>query len=95
MYDFIHRFYASDDIDIITSLEPILGGQNWRDRLDGSLPRGPAVEKLFRETLKTKLGLKFVVSTRIDKSTVDRPHFFITYGTKSTRRIENVSTNRI
>lgn len=83
MYDFINRFSASDDPDIITSLEPILGGQNWRDRLDKSLQRGPAVEKLFRETLKTKLDLKFVVSTKIDKSTVERPHFFITYGTKS------------
>lgn len=83
MYDFINRFAASDDADIIASLEPILGGQNWRDRLDKNLPRGAAVEKLFRETLKMKFDLKFVVSTKIDKATVERPHFFITYGTKS------------
>ena len=27
--------------------------------------------------------MPFVVSTRIDKSTADRPHFFITYGSKN------------
>ncbi len=28
-------------------------------------------------------GFDFVVSTKIDRATADRPHFFITYGTKS------------
>jgi hypothetical protein len=42
-----------------------------------------AVEKLFRETLKTAGRFEFVVSTRIDKATAERPHFFIAYGTKS------------
>jgi hypothetical protein len=64
-------------------LEPILGGPGWRDRLDPNLERGPAAEKLFRETLKSVGNFDFVVSTKIDKATTERPHFFITYGTKS------------
>jgi restriction endonuclease Mrr len=28
-------------------------------------------------------GFQFVISTKIDKATAERPHFFITYGTKS------------
>jgi three-Cys-motif partner protein len=83
MYDFINRFAASADADIIASLAPILGGYDWQERIDPSLPRGLAVEKLFRETLKNALDLRFVISTKIDKATADRPHFFITYGTKS------------
>lgn len=83
MYDFINRFAASDDEDIIASLAPILGGIDWPRRLDTSLPRGLAVEKLFRETLKAAWNLEFVVSTKIDKATTERPHFFITYGTKN------------
>ena len=83
MFDFINRFASSDDEDTIASLEPILGGRNWRDRLDPSLARGLAVEKLFRESLKAAGNFDFVVSTKIDKATVDRPHFFIAYGTKS------------
>jgi three-Cys-motif partner protein len=83
MYAFVDRFVYSDDEDIIGSLNPILGGPGWRDRLDSSLERGPAAERLFRETLKSVGNFNFVVSTKIDKATTDRPHFFITYGTKS------------
>lgn len=83
MYAFVQRFVHSDDKETINSLDPILGGPGWRDCLDGNLERGPAAEKLFRETLKSAGNFEFVVSTKIDKSTSERPHFFITYGTKS------------
>lgn len=83
MYEFINRFAYTDDHDIIASLAPILGGPSWPDRIDPSLSRGLAVEKLFRETLKSVGNFDFVVSTKIDKATTERPHFFITYGTKS------------
>ena len=83
MYDFINRFTYSNDEATIESLNPILGGPNWRTRLDPKLPRGRAVERLFRRTLKNIGEFKCVVSTRIDRATVDRPHFFVTYATKS------------
>jgi three-Cys-motif partner protein len=83
MYDFINRFAHSADKEIIDSLAPILGGPDWPDRLDQNLPRGLAVEKLFRDTLKESGSFEFVVSTKIDKATAERPHFFIAYGTKS------------
>ncbi len=82
MYDFINRF-AYADAEIIASMAPILGGPDWPNRVDPNLPRGLAVEKLFRETLKSSGDFKFVVSTKIDKTTAERPHFFIAYGTKS------------
>lgn len=83
MYEFVNRFAHSDDESIIASLNPILGGPGWRDRLDPSLSRGVAVEKLFRETLASVGKFDFVISTKIDKATAERPHYFITYGTKS------------
>jgi three-Cys-motif partner protein len=83
MYEFINRFSNSEDEDIIASLDPILGGPGWVDRLDPTIDRGAAVEKLFREALKLAGGFQFVISTKIDKATAERPHFFITYGTKS------------
>jgi three-Cys-motif partner protein len=52
MYEFINRFSYSDDPDIVASLDPILGGPGWSTRLDLKLRRGPAVEQLFRDTLK-------------------------------------------
>lgn len=83
MYEFVNRFSHSDDEDIVASLAPILGGPGWRHRLNSQLPRGLAVEKLFRETLKSVGDFSFVISTKIDKATSERPHFFIAYGTKS------------
>src|SRR5438045_2820724 len=49
-------------------------------RPDASLPRGRAVEKLFRDNLAMVGSFDFVVSTKIDRPTADRPHFFIAYG---------------
>ncbi|MDB5416057.1 MAG: Three-Cys-motif partner protein [Rubritepida sp.] len=95
MYDFVNRFVSSQDVNTIASLDPILGGAGWHQRLDQSLPRGAAVEKLFRETLKREGRFQYVISTKIDKNTIDRPHFFLAYGTKSReglkafRRIEH------
>jgi three-Cys-motif partner protein len=83
MYAFVHRFVHSDEAETVNSLNAILDGPGWRDRLDTTLERGPAAEKLFRETLKSVGNFDFVVSTRIDKATTERPHFFITYGTKN------------
>ncbi len=83
MYDFVNRAASMNDAKTISSLDPILGGSGWEARLDPSLPRGRAVEKLFRDNLAIVGNFDFVVSTKIDRPTADRPHFFIAYGTKS------------
>lgn len=83
MYEFVNRAAAMSDSSTIASLNPILGGPNWEQRLDPSLSRGRAVEKLFRDALRNAGGFRFVVSTKIDRATADRPHYFIVYGTKS------------
>jgi hypothetical protein len=83
MYEFVNRFAHSDDPDIVATLDPILGGPGWSNRLDPALPRGVAVERLFRQSLKDVGKFRFVVSTRIDRATADRPHFFMAYGTKN------------
>lgn len=83
MYDHINRFSSNRDDESVKSFAPILGGIDWPSRLDPNLKDGLAVEKLFRETLKDKGDFNFVVSTKIDNATKDRPHFFIVYGTKS------------
>jgi three-Cys-motif partner protein len=83
MYGHISRFLTHPDEKIIASLDPILGGPGWQARLDPTMKPGPAVEKLFRETLKSAGKFAYVVSTKIDKSTQNRPHFFLAYATKN------------
>ncbi|MGV9009029.1 three-Cys-motif partner protein TcmP [Brevundimonas sp.] len=82
MYAFVRRFLNHPDEKIIGSLDPILGGPGWQSRLDADMEAGLAVEKLFRSTLRKTGSFDYVVSTRIEKSTEDRPHFFLAYGTK-------------
>jgi three-Cys-motif partner protein len=83
MYEFINRFVHSDDPKTIASLDPILGGPGWQQRLDQNVPIGAAAHEIFKEALKDAGRFRFVVSTVIDKAFADRPHFFITYATKS------------
>jgi three-Cys-motif partner protein len=83
MYDFVNRAASMSDAKTIASLDPILGGPAWETRLDPTVTRGRAVEKLFRDNLALVGNFDFVVSTKIDRPTADRPHFFIAYGTKS------------
>lgn len=83
MYDFVNRAASMSDKKTISSLDPILGGPGWETRLEPNLARGRAVEKLFRDNLAIVGNFDFVVSTKIDRPTADRPHFFIAYGTKS------------
>jgi len=85
MYGHVSRFVEHPDEKVIASLDPILGGPGWRARLDPNLKPGLAVEQLFRETLQDAGRFAFVVSTKIDKATQDRPHFFLAYGTKDRR----------
>lgn len=83
MYGHIIRFLTHPNARVIASLDPILGGPGWQSRLDLTMQKGLAVEKLFRETLKAAGEFNYVVSTRIDKNTQERPHFFLAYGTKN------------
>jgi three-Cys-motif partner protein len=83
MYDYVNRFIGSEDPKIISSFDSILGGPNWKDRLDRSVPPGLAAEMLFKENLKKAGRFKYVLSTRIEKATANRPHFALAYGTRS------------
>jgi hypothetical protein len=83
MYDSINRFALVENEGIAASFDPILGGPGWRDNLDPKLPPGLAVERQFCEALRSAGNFRFVISTKIDKTTAERPHFHIIYGTKS------------
>jgi three-Cys-motif partner protein len=82
MYDFVNRAAAMDDPKTMASLDPILGGPGWKQRLMHDVPLGQEIERTFREVLKRAGTFEYVLSTRIDKPTADRPHFFIAYGTR-------------
>ena len=83
MYDHINRAAAMNDPKTIASLDPILGGPGWKDRLIRDVPLGLEIERTFRQELKKAGSYDFVLSTCIEKASADRPHFFIAYGTRN------------
>ncbi len=87
MFDHINRFAGWDDPKNSASFNDILGGRDWKQRLDTSLPIGAAVEKLFCNQFRVAGGFNYVLSTRIAKL-ADRPHFSIAYGTRSPAGLE-------
>jgi three-Cys-motif partner protein len=82
MFDHINRFAGWDDPKNIASFNDILGGPDWKQRLDRSLPIGDAVEKLFCEQFQAAGRFNYVLSTHIAKL-ADRPHFSLAYGTRN------------
>ncbi|MBV9785589.1 MAG: three-Cys-motif partner protein TcmP [Acidisphaera sp.] len=82
MFDHISRFAGWGNPKNSASFNAILGGQDWKQRLDNSLPMSDAMEKLFCEQFRAAGTFKYVLSTRIAKL-ADRPHFSIAYGTRS------------
>jgi three-Cys-motif partner protein len=83
MFDHVNRFIEHPDPQVIETFNAILGGPGWRERLDASIPAGQAAEKLFLDQLKLAGNFSYAISTRIEKATANRPHFSITYGTRS------------
>ncbi len=82
MYDHINRFRDHEDPKIIVSLAPIMGGPNWRERLDPDEPdRAIATMQLARQVLKDSSGYTYALSTMIMKEIKDRPHFALMIGT--------------
>ena len=57
MYEFINRFAHSDDPDIVASLDPILGGPGWRDRLDPRLVARSRRRKAFPGDPRVRYGI--------------------------------------
>ena len=70
-----------NDAKTITFRDPILGSPNGRHDLAPILLED-ACRELFRDNSAAVGRFDFVVSTKIDRPTADRPHFFIAYGMK-------------
>lgn len=83
MFDFVNRAAGMSDPKTVASLNSIFGGTGWKSRIDAEAPVASELERIFKEVLKAAGDYKFVLTTRIDKSTADRPHFYLAYGTRA------------
>lgn len=93
MYDHFNRFKNLAD-PRQEELRNGLLGDGWSDKLDLLLATGQeqsndsAITRLFRERLREVGGFTYVVTTRIDKATKDRPQYFLVYATRHAKGLE-------
>jgi len=93
MYDHFNRFLNVDDPSLEEQRTDLLG-IGWRERVHdlvqaGDLrTRGEILTELYRERLKSVGDFRYAVTTKIEKATMDRPHFFLAYGTRNSTGLE-------
>lgn len=90
MYEHVNRFLGDTRPKIRDSYNGALGSVEWRTTrlaqlLSEGLNREEAVVELFRERLKTVGQYKYVLCSRIRRSTAERTHFYLFYGTRHQR----------
>ena len=89
MYDHVNRFLDDARPEIRASYILPFGDPNWRMRFDSlrgsGLSREDAVLELFREQVRTVGKFNHVLSARILRPTSDRSHFYLVYGTRSSK----------
>ena len=89
MYEHLNRFLEDPREKIRRSFVLPFGVSDWDERLDSlrksGLSREELVLELFRSQLKSVGNFKYVLKARIQRSTADRSHFYIFYGTRSVK----------
>lgn len=87
MFEHINRFLDDQRPGIRASYVLPFGDPNWRSRFDAlqasGLGREEAVLELFREQLKAVGQFDYVLSARVRRSTAERSHFYLVYGTRN------------
>jgi three-Cys-motif partner protein len=93
MYSFFHRFLDVDNPALETQRKALLG-DDWRSQFDawmesGEMPtREEAITELYRAKLREVGNFKHVVTTKIEKPTEDRAHYFLAYATRHVKGLD-------
>ena len=100
MFDHINRFLQDPRSEITASFDELFGGPGWGSSVQAvqhDQRREDAVVKLYRERMRATGGFRHITSTRILKPVADRSYFYLIYGTRHLkglqefRRVEKVA----
>jgi three-Cys-motif partner protein len=92
MFEHFRRFIDDKRADIRATHALPFGDANWRFGLDRLLASGlsqeEAVLRLFKDKLKEHCGFKYVASARVQHRLATKTHFFLVYGTRNPKGLE-------
>ena len=99
MFDHINRFLEDPRPEIIASFNELFGAPGWESAVQQNQRREDAVIQLYRERMRATGGFRHVTSTRILKPAADRSYFYLIYGTRHLkglqefRRVEKIAVD--
>ena len=87
MFDYINRFLEDPRPEIAQTFDELFGGPGWRNALQADRSE-EAIVDLYKERMRAAGGFEHVTWTRILKPTSDRSYFYLHYGTRHRRGLE-------
>lgn len=92
MYEHFKRFVEDQRPNIRASYDKPFGGLPWREWIDQEMMCGldkeAAILETFKRAVKQIGGFKHVASARIRHRRVDKSHFYLVYGTRHPKGLE-------
>ena len=99
MFDHINRFLQDPRSEMVASFNKLFGGAGWESAVRHVQRREDEVVKLYCERMRATGGFRHITSTRILKPLADRSYFYLIYGTRHLkglqefRSVEKVAVN--
>jgi three-Cys-motif partner protein len=88
MFDHINRFLDDPRPEINQSFDELFGGTGWSAAVQAGPRREEAILELYCERMRTAGNFNYVTSTRILKPTADRSYFYLLYGTRHVKGLQ-------
>jgi hypothetical protein len=88
MFDYVNRFLDDARPEIAASFDQLLGGPGWNAAVQPGQRREDAIVELYRERMRTAGDFKHATSTRIMKPLADRSYFYLVYGTRHVKGLQ-------
>lgn len=92
MYNDINRHLDNPQPGVRASFDPIFGGPSWRAEIQCRISNGEnretAIVGVFRDRLRAAGGFEYVTSTRVLHPLAERTYFYLVYGTRHWKGVE-------
>lgn len=88
MFDYVNRFLDDPRPEIASSFDELLGGPGWTSVVQPGQRREDAIIELYRDRMRSSGGFKHVTSTRVLKPLADRSYFYLIYGTRHVKGLQ-------
>jgi three-Cys-motif partner protein len=88
MFDHINRFLDDPRPEISQSFDELFGGPGWSAAVQAGPRREETILELYLERMRSAGDFNYLTSTRILKPIADRSYFYLLYGTRHVKGLQ-------